>query len=226
MTQKEKHLQALHNFTERVRNDPSVIALLLDGSLAYGTVWEKSDIDLVAVIRDGTGAASGYAVDEGGIDVSLSFTDVSKFKNDMRKWRGDSSRSQYALGSVVFTKDETLRDFIEEINRLGDDDAICVFLAVFNGLWSNRTRAEKWVTALHDPLYAQRFLQWCCTDLADMILFRRHEIPNRESVPRAMELEPELMREFYVKPSTTVMTEDDIRRAINVLDDYLSEKMA
>jgi len=52
MTQKEIHQRALNNFVNSVKSDPNVIALLLNGSLAYGTVWAKSDIDLLMLIRD------------------------------------------------------------------------------------------------------------------------------------------------------------------------------
>ena len=69
MTQKEKHLNALNRFVERIKNDTSVIALLLYGSLAYGTVWERSDIDVELIVRDGTVRPTGwFFIEEAGVE--------------------------------------------------------------------------------------------------------------------------------------------------------------
>lgn len=225
MTQRDKHVHALNNFIELVKNDSNVIALLLSGSLAYGTVWEKSDIDLVMLIRDSSASISACCIDEDGIYISLILMEVSKFKSAMQKWRGDNTCSQFALGTLVFTKDETLQEFMEETSKLGEDDAIMSFLSLFNNLWTEMTRAEKWITVLDNPLYAQRFLQWCCTAVADMELFRHHELPNRESILRAQQLNPNLMYEIFVLPSTKAMSVSDIRHTLEVLDNYLAAHM-
>jgi len=225
VTQKERHLQALNNFTDQVKDDPNVIALLLNGSLAYGTVWEKSDIDLVMLVRDGTVSISNLCVEEEGIYISLSLNEVSKFKRDMQKWRGDNSQSQFALGTIVFTKDENLREFIEDMSKIGEDDAVISFLSLFNNLWANMIRAEKWITVLNDPLYAQRFLQWCCTTIADMELIRHHELPTRESILRVQELNPKLMEKLYIIPSTKAMSQAEVRYTLDLLNNYLEAHM-
>jgi hypothetical protein len=70
-------------------------------------------------------------------------------------------------------------------------------------------------------MYSQRFLQNCAIIAADMELLLNGEVPSRESVLRAMELNPALMRDVYVIPGTTAMTKCDVRRTLKVLDDYL-----
>jgi predicted nucleotidyltransferase len=51
----------------KVRRDGYVVAAILAGSLAYDTVWEKSDIDILLVGRTfsfgGGGTLSATAVD-------------------------------------------------------------------------------------------------------------------------------------------------------------------
>jgi hypothetical protein len=125
----------------------------------------------------------------------------------------------------VFSKDASLAGFLDEIRNLGTDDAMKSYAMYATYLLVEMYRAEKWVTALHDTLYAQRFLQKCCTLAADMVLLLNGEIPTRESVLRAAELNPALMDAVYVRPSTTAMTETDIRRTLKALDGFMAESM-
>ena len=86
MTQQEKHRQALNSFIKRVEKDPHVVAVLLYGSLAYGTVWERSDIDVELIVRDGTEFKGRlvYVIDEDGIEINISsIIELSKFKNEL-----------------------------------------------------------------------------------------------------------------------------------------------
>lgn len=227
MTQREKHLQALNNFTGQVKDDPNVIALLLSGSLSYGTVWEKSDIDLTMIVRDGSISSSmNYCVDEDGIEMHIYVMEVSKFKSKMQKLRGgEYPHSYFGKGTIVFSKDESLAMFFEDARKVGMDDAVMSFIMMIEYLIVEMYRAEKWVTVFHDPLYSQRFLQRCCPIAADMILLLNGEEPTRESILRAAELNPELMREVYTVPSTAAMSEDDVRHTLRALDDFLMENV-
>ncbi len=226
MNQREKHLIALETIAEQVKKDPNVIALLLSGSLAYGTVWEKSDIDLTLLVRDNAGVekdACDYCLDEDGIEIHLALMEIADFKRAMRRQRGgEGSHSYLSHGRFVFTKDESLRALFEETKTVGADDAALSFIDLSEFLIVNMIRAEKWVTVFDDPLYAQRFLAVCAMHMADMILLRHGEDPNRESLLRAMELEPDVMRPVYVEPYTSRMTSDGVRRVIALCDAFLT----
>ena len=227
MTQKEKHLTALNNFAERVKKDPKVIALLLYGSLAYGTVWEKSDLDLELIVRDGSIPKSCLLLfEEEGIFAHLDLNEVSKFKKYLQRVRGGFDHGIYGRGELIFSKDEALRELFEEARKIGEDDAPKAFASKIDGLVNWMNKAEKYITMLNEPLYAQRFLQLCAPIVADMEMIRHRENPNRESILRARQLNPELMHEIFAVPSTTVMSKADIERTIKILDDYLMQHVS
>jgi len=230
MTQHEKHQNALDTFIRQVQHDSNVIALLLVGSLSYGTVWKRSDIDLVVIVRDGAIPKSiNYCVDEGDVEFHIDFQEVSRFKSYMQKNRTGSQRHGfYGKGTMVFSKDNSLSEFFDNIKTLGKDDAALAALDTVSWVLSETYRAEKWITMFDDDhalLYAQRFIQRACTAVADMILIVNCEIPTRESILRASELEPDLMYELYVKPSTTRLSSNDIRHVLNVIDNFMSTSM-
>ena len=67
---------ALGVLVEQVKEDRSVLAAILCGSLSHDTVWEKSDIDLLLVtVDEAKPATDGIAMDaEGAIWASSPFT--------------------------------------------------------------------------------------------------------------------------------------------------------
>ncbi|MDR0948787.1 MAG: nucleotidyltransferase domain-containing protein [Lachnospiraceae bacterium] len=226
MTQREKHLQALNSFVTRIQKDPHVVAILLYGSLAYGTIWERSDIDVELIVRDGTEFAPyrDYVIEEEGIEININaIGELAQFKNDLQKLRGGYDHGKYGGGILVYSKDESLYQLFEEARKIGEDDAPKAYAKKIGGLLDWMYKAEKQVTVLDNPLYAQRFLQLCAAVVAEMELIRHGENPNREAIIRAQELNPRLMEELYVKPSTTVMSKADVIDTLKRLDDYLMQ---
>ena len=110
MTQKERYNAALDSFTNQIKDDPNVIALLLYGSLAYYDVWEQSNIDMELIVRDGSAPAFYfYRICEDGINIDMQIGEVSKFKAEYQRMRGgERLHPVISMGKIVFTKDETL----------------------------------------------------------------------------------------------------------------------
>ena len=136
MTQQERYNAALENLTNQVKDDPNVIALLLWGSLAYYDVHTQSNIDLEMIVRDGSAPASYfYRVCEDGINIDMQIGEVSKFKAEYQRIRGgELMHSIISMGKIVFTKDETIREFFEDIRKIGSDDATQSFRGRMEGL--------------------------------------------------------------------------------------------
>ena len=228
MTQKERYVRALNSFAERLKQDPNVIALLLYGSLAYGTVWERSDIDVELIVRDGTSYATQwvYLLEEDGVDIELIvISELAEFKGNLQKKRDGFDFGKYGTGNLIFSKDESLYELFEDARKIGDNDAPKAFAAKIGLLLNWMYKAEKHVTVINNPLYAQRFLQLSASTVAEMELIRHKENPNREAILRAQQLNPDLMQKTYVISSTTAMTKEDILNTLKYLDDYLMQHM-
>jgi predicted nucleotidyltransferase len=228
MSRKEKLLQALNSFVTRVKKDQHIVAVLLYGSLAYGTVWDRSDIDVELIVRDGTEFTERfvYIIEEEGIEIDISaIVETGKFKNDLQRLRSGYDHSKYGEGILVFSKDESLYQLFEDARKIGEDDAPKAFADKIDALLNWMYKAEKQAKVLDNPVYAQRFLQLCAPVVAEMELVWHGENPNREAIIRAQELNRELMEEVYVKPSTTAMSKEDIIHTLKVLDDYLMQHM-
>ena len=227
MTQKEKHMLAMNRFVDEVKDDPHVIALLLWGNLSYYEVWEKSNIEFTMLVQDKSApAAKYYYSDASGYRLDLHLMEVSKFKETLQQSRaGEFWHSAWGKGTIVYTKDESLLTFFEEARQAGKDDMVRTFIRFMDMMIGATVKAEKWITVYGNALYAQRFLHMAYMPAADMVLLRHGEEPTRESVLRAMELEPEFMRDVFVIPTTTAMTVADVRHTLAVIEAYLVKHM-
>jgi len=219
------HQLALDSFVKRIKPDPNIVAMLLYGSLSYGTVWHRSDIDLELIIRDGTAAPLDWrTLEEEGVEINITgFSPLSEFKKYLQKVRSGYDHGLFGRGTLVFSKDDGLTEMFEDARKIGEDDAPRAFSARTGELLSWLHKAEKHATVLDKPLYAQRFLQLAAPVAADMELIRHRENPTRESILRAMELHPQLMDALFVIPSTTAMTTADVQRSLQTADDYLMQ---
>ena len=67
----DRYKSALKAFTTRLEKDYYFIAAVLYGSLARGEAWERSDIDLFIILRNGAerGARSHVWLVEDGINI-------------------------------------------------------------------------------------------------------------------------------------------------------------
>src|SRR6476620_3763031 len=109
-TVKHHFTVALDALVEQLKNDRSVLAAILGGSLSHDTVWAKSDIDLVLVtIDDKKSNDEGLSLWADGINVHA----ILIPRTDFRKLVEGSLRNSFmhsflAKGRLLYTHDETI----------------------------------------------------------------------------------------------------------------------
>lgn len=223
---KKRFNAALDSFISKVKDDPNVIAVIVYGSLAYDVIWEKSDIDMQMVIRDQTLKNSSYCIVEDGITINVKLTTRSEFIRGMgRAIGGSGGHSFLAKGKVVYTSDDSLYDFFEDNKNIGSDDIALSAFQIANWIIHYYEKAQKWLTARKDPLYAQYFLCMAAEAVASMELCLNGEPMGRDSIQKALALNPEMMRTFYQEAMSHHMSEEEIIMAINKLDGYLVQHL-
>src|SRR5919199_1386822 len=100
---------ALATLVEQVREDRSVLAAILCGSLSHDTVWAKSDIDLVLVtIDDRKTELSCLSLYADGVNVHANLIPRAAFRRIVEGSRHNSfMHSLLAKGRLLYTHDET-----------------------------------------------------------------------------------------------------------------------
>lgn len=219
---KERFMAAAESFIGKVRDDPNVIAVIVCGSLAYDVVWEKSDIDMTVVIRDQPVKNDSYCITEDGITINVGLVMRSKFKRGLEGNLGGSfMQSYYAKGRILYTTDDSLYEYFEDMKKIGSSDMELSAFSMAIGIVSLYEKSLKWLTARKDPMYAQYYLLKAAEMIAHMELCINGEPASRESIQKAMAVNPRAIAPFYSDAMSHHMGEDEIMEALNKLDHYL-----
>ncbi|MEF2964792.1 nucleotidyltransferase [Paenibacillus sp. M1] len=225
-TLKQRYTAAMNSFIDKIRDDPNVIAAIVSGSLAYDVVWEKSDIDMTLVVRDQTLKQDSYCIVEDGIVINVHLMLRSIFRRGMERNIGGSfSQSYFSKGTMVYTTDDSLIEFFEELKVVGSDDIAVSALHIASELVHLYEKAQKWLTARKDPLYAQYYLLKAAECIAYMELCLRGEAISREVIQRVLREQPELLAPFYQDAMSRHYTAEEIEQAIRRIDGYLERHL-
>ena len=224
--QMKRYLAAVDSFVDKVRGDPNVIAVILYGSVAQGTAWEKSDVDITVVVRDQNLAHDNYGIYEDNITFGLDICRRSDIKRTMEKaLTGSVGHSFGTTSKIIFSRDDSLYEYFEEYKNIGRSDMEKAIFNAANWLLGLMDKIEKWLVVKNDATYARYYALKAADVIAQMEVTSRGEVPTREAILQAAALNPGLMDTFYYDPMNRTMDEQDLRGLLKKMDGYIASHM-
>src|SRR5215472_14072130 len=114
---RQEFTAALDALIEQVKEDRSVLAAILCGSLSHDTVWAKSDIDLVLVtIDDKKLDRADLALYADGVNVHAFLLPRAEFRKTVEgSVRHSFMHSLLAKGRLLYTHDPTIADLCTKL---------------------------------------------------------------------------------------------------------------
>jgi predicted nucleotidyltransferase len=230
MTQpvRQKFSTALDSLVDRIKQDRSVLAAILCGSLSHDTVWAKSDIDLVLVtIDDKKTPKSDLALYADGINVhTLLFP-----RSDFRKMVEGSTRNSFmhsfiAKGRLLYTHDESIADFCARLHQLGERD---MQLQRFNAATAALPaiyKAHKWLLTRNDLEYSALWILTAANLLARVEVLEARLLLDREALPQALQLNPRFFKIVYTNLLNARKSRKSVAEALAALDEYIAARAA
>ena len=217
---------ALNAFVDKIKSDPNVLAVSVVGSFANDTVWEKSDMDTCVLVRDAKLAAKSYCIEEDGLIINVSLETLFNFKRGLeRSLGGGMENSMIMQAKIVYTKDESLHDFVKDVQKIGKDDAALSFFVDASSLIYYMEKIEKWLTVKNNPMYAQMWVVFSASCYANMRLILDGKPTSREAVLKVMEYAPEQIELVYNRPLEGQMTSDDVWDVLKMYRKFLEENI-
>src|SRR5215471_7911936 len=112
---------ALDRLIGQVKQDRSVLAAILGGSLSHDAVWAKSDIDLVLVtIDDKKTTREGLSLWADGVNVHAMLMPRTEFRKIAEgAIRNSFMHSFLAKGRLLYTHDSTIERMCEGLAAIG-----------------------------------------------------------------------------------------------------------
>ena len=120
----KKFTQALGNLAAQIKEDRSILAAILCGSLSHDTVWQKSDIDLVLVtIDDRKADRQDVALYADGVNVHAFLMPRAEFRKSVEgSARNSFLHSLFAKGKLLYTHDESIAQLCARLHEIGERD--------------------------------------------------------------------------------------------------------
>jgi RNA polymerase sigma factor (sigma-70 family) len=217
--------EALESFVAKVKQDRYIIAAILFGSLSHDTVWAKSDIDIMLVGREEKPVRS-FSLVENGVNIHATLWPRSKFKQALEgSLQGDMMHSSFALSTLLFTSDDTIRAYYQDARKIGARDAQLRLLVAGQSALYTLAKAEKWLYTRKDVAYSFLWLMYCVNNLATIEVLLHGELTSREVIPQALKLNPALFKAVYLDLVNARKDEATMQRAIDLVNAFIESKI-
>ena len=220
----ERYLAALDRVVARLSEDYYVLAVLLYGSLVRGEAWERSDIDLIIILRDGQERASrSLWIVEEDINIMATVETRSQFKKSLESaLQGSIFHSIQSQSKLLFSRDETIAAMIHETDQVGAHDQEYSLLNEVANVMYPLEKAEKWFYAKHDLHYCLMWTLFAVNALAKVEVVLQGFAPAREALDQAMKLNPALFSQIYTGLIDGPKTAQALQNALDRIEGYLS----
>lgn len=227
-TIQQKFTAALDALIERVKEDRSVLAAILCGSLSHDTVWAKSDIDLVLVtIDDKKAPPAGLSLYADGVNVHAFLMPRAEFRKTVEGSIHNSFMHSFlAKGRLLYTHDPTIADLCARLDEIGERDTEVQLLRAATGVLPAIYKAHKFFVTRGDLDYTALWILYAATPLARVEVVGARLLADREVIPQAMKLNPTFFKTIYTDLLNAKKTRKNVHAALDAIDRYVEERAA
>ncbi len=222
----ERYWAALNALVDKLKQDYYVLAAVLFGSLARGEAWEKSDIDLIVIQRDGLGRDGRSCwLTEDGVNIWTEVVPRNRFKRMTEgALQGSISHSVHSQSVLLFSKDESIAAWFKETSRIGAKDQEYQLLLQMSQVPWSLDKPEKWCYMNHDLHYSFLWLMYVVNNLARIEVVLNGEAPGREVIHQALEYNPSFFNAVYTDLISGPKDKPSIQNALDLVNAYLEER--
>src|SRR6267143_912593 len=222
----KKFTQALDDLVAQVKQDRSILAAILCGSLSHDTVWAKSDIDLALVTIDDKKVETAHvALDAGGVNVHAFLMPRAEFRKTVEgAVRNSFMHSLLAKGRLLYTHDETIAALCARLHEIGERDTQVQLLVAATHALGPIDKAHKWFVTRGDLDYTALWILYAATPLARIEVMGARLLADREVIPQAMKLNPAFFQTVYADLLNSRKTRRNVQTALDAVDTYIAER--
>jgi uncharacterized protein len=223
---RQKFTEALDALIEQVKDDATILAAILCGSLSYDTVWARSDIDLVLVtIDDKKAPRSDLSLYADGVNVHAFLMPRAEFRKTVEGSIHNSFMHSFlAKGSLLYTHDQTIADLCDKLREIGERDLQVQLLRAATAALPAIYKAHKFFLTRSDLYYTALWILYAATPLARVEVIGARLLADREVIPQAMKLNPAFFKTVYVDLLNSKKTRKAVQTALDVIDRYVAER--
>ena len=217
---------ALDSLVAHIKQDRSILAAILCGSLSHDLVWEKSDIDLMLVtIDDKLLKASDVPLFADGVNVHANLIPRAEFRRVIEgSLRQSFIHALVAKGRLLYTHDATIEQLCAKLQEIGTRDTEVQLLRAATHALPPIYKAHKFFVTRGDLDYTALWILYAATPLAQIEVVSRRLIADREVIPQAMTLNPAFFKRVYADMLNGRKTKSQVKSALDAIDGYIADR--
>jgi hypothetical protein len=176
----------------------------------------------MVIVRDQFLKVTGFCIDADGIVLNMNVIERSKFVRMLESSEGGSiGHSFMSRAQVLYTKDESITQMVEQNKQIGEKDAQHSALFAACDAVCFLEKCEKWLYIKKDYTYCRYYIIKTAESIARLEICMAKEAPLREVIQRAQVLNPELIERFYYYPMGRELNESELEGLLKEMDDYI-----
>ena len=217
---------ALDALVPQLREDRTILAAILGGSLSHDKVWAKSDIDLLLVTADDALKGQSYvSLYADGLNVHAMLMQRAAFRRLAESAVHQSFMHSFlAKSRVVFTHDDTIRDICARLQTIGSRDTQLALLEAGTSVMPCLYKAHKFLTTRGDLDYTALWILYAATPLAQVEVISARKLVDREVIPQALALNPGFFKTIYTDLLNAKKTKKAVVAALTAADAYIAKR--
>ena len=224
----QEFTQALDGVVHQVKEDRSILAAVLCGSLSHDTVWAKSDIDLVLVTLDDRKIEpADLSLYADGVNIHAILMPRAQFREAVEgSTRNSFMHSFLTKGRLLYTHDPTIADLCAALAGVGARDTQLQLLRAATSALPSIYKARKWFVTRGDLDYTALWILYAATSLARVEVIGRRLLADREVLPQAIALNPAFFKTIYTDLLNARKTSKSVQVALDAVEGYVAERVA
>lgn len=218
---------AVERFTDTIAEDRYIVAAILTSNLAEDNVWEKTNVHITLIIRDGSKYRQKECqLIEDGIPIRVNHYTRSAFKKLYeRNLQGSRLHSIFSESKILFTKDPTLSDLFKDIDVIGERDKQSQLFNIASSVTAILAKTEKWFYIKKDYDYTFFYLMYAVSELARIETIMQGETPKRKVIYQALEHNPKFFNAVFTDILDIPKDEEALGKVLEQIDAYLEDNV-
>ena len=225
----QQYYEAVDSLVEKVQADPYILAAIVAGSFSYAQVWEKSDLDVEIIGKDGIRPTqSFFSLVENGVNIHAGLSPRSSFKRSIeRAQQGSFMHSYFSHSTLLFSKDDSIKEWYDKNasrESIGERDKPLQVINVIADILPTLIYAEKQYYVNNDLITCFVTLLNVVEGLARIEVLLNNQIPAREVIQPALNYNPEFFKHVYTDLINCEKNDAVIQDALDAINAYIDER--
>ncbi len=218
---------AVETFTDTIAEDRYIVAAILTSNLTEENVWGKTNVHISLIMRDGTKYRQRQCqLIEDGMPIRVTHYTRAQFKKMLeRNLQGSQIHSILLQSEILFTKDPTLTELLEDLDVIGERDKQSQVFNAAGFLTTILAKTQKWFYVKKDYDYTFYYLMYAVKQLAIIETILHGESPKRKVIYQAIKHNPKFFNTIFTDILNIPKDEKVLGNVLDLIETYLEDNV-